>query len=251
MSDDRQFSFTLDDLAREALQYGCSLGERQLQQFDRYRTLLAEWNRVINLTAISDSSEVLVKHFLDSLSIGRFIMSGDYSGLLDDAGLLDVGSGAGLPGIAFKIAFPELPVVLCDSLKKRVNFLEAVIADLQLTGIRALHGRAEELAKDQRFAGRFPLVAARAVARFSVVAEWCIPFVSLDGYFLALKGPTVQDEVAESSRALRILNCSVKEVMVSELPLNMGTRSVVVVHKDGPTPSRFPRKPGEASRNPL
>lgn len=249
MSDEQKaLDYSVDTFCEDSKKLGCELDARQKAQFERYSELLVLGNEKMNLTRIVSPVEVLIKHFLDSLFVGEWI---NQLSRVNRYGLLDMGSGAGLPGLALKIAFPDLQVVLCDSQKKRVVFLQEVIDQLHLSGIEAIHSRAEELALRPQFREGFSLVTARAVARLNVLVEWCLPFVEVGGIFLAFKGPDVEEEVRSSHMALDFLGGTVSETRMYDLPLNMGGRSLVVVEKTAHSPKGFPRGAGEAVRKPL
>ena len=247
---DRQeaLDYSVDTFGEDSKRFGCELSVLQKEQFERYSELLVLGNEKMNLTRIVNPVEVLIKHFLDSLCVGEWI---NQLSRLKRFGLLDMGSGAGLPGLALKIAFPDLQVVLCDSQKKRVIFLQEVIDQLHLSGIEAIHSRAEELALRPFFREGFPLVTARAVAKLNVLVEWCLPFVEVGGIFLAFKGPDVEEEVRGANMALGFLGGTVNETRMYDLPLDMGGRSIVAVEKTRHSPKGFPRGAGEAARKPL
>lgn len=228
-----------------AVLFGLRLTEQQMAQFRMYQRLLISGNERLNLTAIIEPVDIYRKHFLDSASLATVI------GADDTARLLDVGSGAGLPGVALKILFPNLDVTLCDALQKRVHFLQSVIAELDLQGIRAIHGRAEDLSHDTGHRDRYDWVTARAVAQLATLVEWCLPFVKPGGRFIAMKGPDVSEEVAQASAAMAALRAQCTGVSPYELTGGAGNRSLVVCEKLGATPRRFPRKPGVAKRAPL
>jgi 16S rRNA (guanine527-N7)-methyltransferase len=236
------YKFVLAEGAREM---GFELTEEQVDAFTRYKDLLLSWNEKMNLTAIVEEQHVAVKHFLDSLAL---------LGKLDvkvHRRMLDVGTGAGFPGIPLKVCCPWINVVLLDSLKKRVMFLEEVIRQLELTGIETVHGRAEEKGRDRDFKEGFDLVVARAVASMGVLSEYCLPFVKQDGVFVAFKGPEVAEELEASGRALEILGGSLEAVHQVKLPFAGGDRSLVIIRKTRPTPEKYPRKPGMPEKKPL
>lgn len=236
------FKYTMSEGAREM---GLELTAEQLKAFICYKDLLLAWNEKMNLTAIVEEQQVAVKHFLDSLAL---------LGKLDvkvHRRMLDVGTGAGFPGIPVKVCCPWINVVLLDSLKKRVLFLEEVIRQLELTGIEAVHGRAEEKGRDGDFREVFDLVVARAVANLGVLAEYCLPFVKRDGLFVAFKGPEVAEELEASGNALEILGGSLEAVHQVKLPFAGGDRSLVIIRKTRPTPEKYPRKPGMPEKKPL
>lgn len=220
------------------------LDEGQCRQFARYYEMLVDWNTRMNLTAITAPQEALEKHFLDSLL------------LLEDVRfqpgetLIDVGTGAGFPGIPLAIACPDLAVTLLDSLKKRVCFLEAVIAGLGLANAHAFHDRAELFAKRAEHRDAYDWVTARAVARLPLLAEYCLPFLRQGGTFIACKGPDGARELAEAANALTTLQAAHQRTCIHTLP-GGESRDILLIEKTGPTPARFPRKPGAAEKNPL
>ncbi len=224
---------------------GIHLNSHQVQCFSRYYEELLIWNKKFNLTAIEDEQGVIVKHFLDSL------LGSQVSGWNSTGRLLDLGSGAGFPGVPLKIVFPDLQVTLVDSLQKRVRFLEHLIESLNLTGITAIHKRAEELGQDQEERESYDIVVSRAVAKLPVLCEFCLPLVRKGGIFLAYKGPEAHQELENASKAIEILGGERKELVEKHLPFNGGQRLLVVLEKVHDTPSKYPRKPGTAEKKPL
>lgn len=244
---DSAAGYSLEDLERDAQMFHVKLSGKQLGLLERYARFLVMWNERVNLTAITGLSEVYVKHFVDSLAV-----CGVREITEIDGQLLDVGSGAGFPGLVLKIARPEIRVTLCDAMAKRVQFLRAAIAELGLEYIAVLHGRAEELARPGSVhRDAYPVVTARAVAVLPVLAEWCLPFVANEGRFIAMKGPGGHAEVRQAATAIRVLSGRTREVREYSLPRGAGERTLVIIGKEGVTPRRFPRRPGEASRNPM
>lgn len=222
-----------------------SLSGAQIEAFLTYAALLEDWNSRMNLTAITDFREVCEKHFLDSVypfAQGWVPVQGS---------LLDVGSGAGFPGIPLKIMFPELDICLMDALNKRILFLNEVISGLKLEQIRAVHGRAEDLAKNNAFRERFDLVTARAVASLSVLAEYCLPFAAPSGHFLAYKSGLIQEETQNAAQALHILGGELNEMLQYTLPGTDLNRSLLVIRKIQTTDKKYPRKAGTIRKNPL
>lgn len=223
--------------------YKIALSEVQKEQFIRYYELLVEWNKVMNLTGITEFQEVLTKHFLDSLSIVKAV---DMEKIHT---CIDVGTGAGFPGIPLKIAFPNLKVTLADSLNKRILFLQEVIEKLGLKDIEALHARAEELGKNKEYREKFDLVVSRAVANLSSLEEYCVPFVKIGGNFISYKSGEIEEEVANAKNATFLLGGKMKEVY--KFDLYEQKRSFVVIDKVKGTPKTYPRKAGTPTKTPL
>jgi 16S rRNA (guanine527-N7)-methyltransferase len=219
------------------------LTEDQINQFLSYYELLVETNKVMNLTTVTDFDEVVVKHFLDSLSLVRVC------NLEKNPTILDLGTGAGFPGIPIKIAFPECKIVLLDSLQKRVRFLQQVIDELQLNEISAIHGRAEELGRNGSYRENFDLVVSRAVANLSSLSEYCLPFVKVGGTFVSYKSAEIEEEVTGASYAIKQLGGQLRDVYPFDLYGNK--RSFVLIDKVAKTPRSYPRKAGVPSKNPL
>ena len=222
-----------------------TLNEKQIEQFLTYYELLVEWNTVMNLTAITEYEEVITKHFLDSVASVKVC---DYSKPMK---ILDLGTGAGFPGIPLKIAFPEQEIVLLDSLNKRVKFLNTVIETLGLTGIRAIHGRAEDYAKQKEHREKYDFCVSRAVANLSTLSEYCIPFVKEGGSFISYKSGKIDEELAQAENAVKILGGKVQDVVKFPLMDTDMDRSFVVIKKMKPTAKKYPRKAGLPAKEPL
>lgn len=227
-------------------EWNISLSDRQLQSFETYHALLAEWNSFMNLTAITEKSEVILKHFVDSLALLHYM---DLS--KQEYTLIDVGTGAGFPGIPLKIAVPSLQVTLVDSQQKRIRFLNTVIDALKLTGIRTIHSRAEDLGHDEEFREKFDLCTPRALANLTVLSEYCLPFVKTGGYFIPYKSEKTESELKDAAHALLVLGGEVKEVYSYRLPASDLNRSLIMIQKKKGTPSKYPRKAGVPSKEPL
>lgn len=224
---------------------GIKQDQNQLERFHKFYQLLIEWNKVMNLTGITEYEVVVEKHFVDSLSIIKAI---DLSRIHT---VIDVGTGAGFPGIPLKIAFPHLRVILLDSLNKRIKFLDEVISQLGITEIRTIHGRAEEYARKEEYREQFDLCVSRAVANLSTLSEYCLPYIQVGGIFVPYKSGEIDDEVEQSKKAVRILGGNIKEVMKFELPGTDIHRSFVLIHKEQHTQKKYPRKAGIPAKEPL
>jgi len=225
--------------------YGIALTDEQYKQYVTYYEMLVEKNKVMNLTAITDFDEVILKHFIDSLSIVKVMdMSEVHS-------LIDVGTGAGFPGIPLKIAFPHINVVLLDSLNKRLIFLNEVIDALGLENIKTIHGRSEDAGHNAELRGNFDICVSRAVANMSVLTELCLPFVNQGGCFTAYKAGGSDEEVTEAAGAIRILGGKIERMERFTLPGSDIERTFVVVKKQKDTPKNYPRKAGVPAKEPL
>ncbi len=228
-------------LKEGAEKLGVPLSDKQLTALEKYKELLVEWNEKINLTAITDDFGVYTKHFLDSLTP---IVTGKICGRV-----IDVGTGAGFPGLVLKVARPEIELTLLDSLNKRINFLRECAAEMELPGIEFVHARAEDGARTHR--EKFDTVVARAVANMTVLAELCLPFLKVGGYFLALKGPMAEEELKEAKRAITILGGELEEVFSVEIPFTELSHKIIIIKKVRHTPMQYPRKAGIPSKTPI
>ena len=224
--------------------YKTQLTEENLSKFEVYYKLLKEWNEKINLTAITDADGVAVKHFVDSLSVLN------YCNIPQNAKVLDVGTGAGFPGVVLKIVRPDIQLFLLDSLKKRFLFLDALLSELDLDA-DFLQGRAEEYGQDIDLRESFDLVVSRAVAQLNTLSEYCLPFVKLSGRFIAFKGSGADEEIKSSKKAFQVLGGKLIKIHAFKLPFDGGSRSLVEIEKIQPTPGKYPRNNGRIKAKPL
>ena len=222
---------------------GVSLNEKQMNQFYNYMTLLLEWNEKMNLTAITKPEAIILKHFVDSMTIAKYIEDG--------ARLIDVGTGAGFPGIPLKIIREDIEVTLLDSLNKRINFLKEVIQQLVLTKIEVVHSRVEEFGKNKDNREKFDCATSRAVANMSTLAEYLVPLVKLNGSCISMKGSNIEEEIQQSKNAILLLGGKIEKIERFQLPRSDMDRNVVVIRKIKHTPAKFPRKPGMPAKEPI
>jgi 16S rRNA (guanine527-N7)-methyltransferase len=234
----------IDYIKELAVKMGITLTDKQLAQLVRYKELLVEWNEKINLTAITEEREVALKHFADCLSV---LCVRDLSG----KSVIDVGTGAGFPGLVLKIAVPDIRLTLLDSLNKRINFLETVVAELGLTDVTCIHSRAEEGGQNPDLRERFDICASRAVAQLNVLTEYDLPFVRVGGEMLALKGPAADEEIKNAERAIKALGGELAEVREVTLPDSELKHRIVIIKKCGKTAKKYPRNAGKIKSTPL
>ncbi len=233
--------------------------EEQVAQFKQYYEILVEWNSFMNLTGITEYDEVLVKHFVDSVAVKKAIVDiskedesiGELLSFDNDMSVIDVGTGAGFPGLPLKIAFPGSKVYLLDSLNKRVKFLGEVIDKLGLKGITAAHGRAEDAARQGDLRENFTVGVSRAVANLATLSEYVLPFVKTGGYFIAYKSGEIDEELQGAKKAIQVLGGEVKHVYKFALPDTDIERSFVFIKKTGSTPKKYPRKSGLPGKEPI
>ncbi len=207
--------------------------------------LLLEWNEKINLTAITEEQEILTKHFLDCMTVNNAI------NLSSVTTLIDIGTGAGFPGLVLKIVFPHIKVTLVDSLNKRLNFLNEVIERLNLVNIECIHSRAEDLGKQPKHREHYDVCASRAVANLATLSEYSLPFVKLGGYFIALKGQKIEEEIEQANKAIKILGGNLEEIVDAQVPQTNLNHKIAKIKKVAKTPKQYPRKAGEPNKNPI
>ena len=236
---------------KRAADLGIILSDEMKRQFSKYYEMLVEWNKVMNLTGITEYEEVYEKHFLDSICIVKAFSEKNI--FLSDTTkkVIDIGTGAGFPGIPLKIVFTDMDITLLDSLNKRINFLNAVIEELGLSGIDTIHGRAEDYAKNQQHREKYDLCVSRAVANLSTLSEYCVPFLKRGGYFISYKSGEVDEELKDAEKALSLLGGKAEKVVKFKIPETDIGRSFVIINKIQSTPGKYPRKAGLPSKEPL
>lgn len=224
---------------------GISLNDFQIKQFLKYYELLIEKNKVMNLTAITEFEEVVIKHFIDSISIAK------YFDVENVKNIIDIGTGAGFPGIPLKIAYPHLNITLLDSLNKRIKFLAEVCDELGLENVELIHGRAEDFGNDKNYREKYNICVSRAVANLSTLSEYCLPFVKTNGYFISYKSGNIEEELTNSKNALHLLSAELEKVENFILPGTNIARSFVFIKKIKNMVKKYPRKAGLPSKEPL
>ncbi|MBU3144571.1 16S rRNA (guanine(527)-N(7))-methyltransferase RsmG [Clostridium sp. CF012] len=224
---------------------GLEFNEKKYEQFMKYKDLIKEWNEKVNLTAIKEDEEIVKKHFIDSIKVFKF------QELRNAKNIIDIGTGGGFPGIPMKIIKPEINIVLLDSLNKRINFLNVVIKELQLEKIKAIHGRAEDFAQEKQYREKFDVAVSRAVANLTVLSEFCIPYVKVGGYFVAMKGPAVEEEIKCSKNAIRMLGGRIEHIEKVQIEGSDLNHNLVIISKIAETNKKYPRKAGMVTKTPL
>ena len=233
----------INQLEKELSKFNIKLTDKQICNFSIYLELLMEWNKKINLTSIVEPNEILTKHFVDSLSIAKWLKDGNY--------VIDVGSGAGFPGIPLSILMENCSFLLVDSLNKRVKFLDEVINKLKLKNTRAIHARAEELAHFKEYREMFDIATSRAVANLSTLSEYLIPLVKIGGRVISMKGQEVKEEISNAKNAIKTLGGKIENIDEFYLPDSDIKRNIIIIKKAEKTPGRFPRKPGTPAKEPI
>lgn len=236
----REFSNKIKDIAKNI---NLELNDEKVKKFYNYMELLLQWNEKVNLTAITEPNDIILKHFIDSLTIERYIDK--------NVNIIDIGTGAGFPGIPISIARTDINITLMDSLNKRIKFLDEVIKENKLNNAKTIHARAEELARDKDYREKFDIATSRAVASLNVLLEYMLPFVKVGGYCICMKGSNIEDEILNSKRALNALNGVIEKIEEFELPNSDMSRNIIIVKKVGKTLSKYPRKAGTPTKDPL
>jgi 16S rRNA (guanine527-N7)-methyltransferase len=234
------------DMLKEACEKeGLTFDDTMYDNFIEYKALIKEWNEKINLTTITEDEEIIKKHFIDSIKVFKFPY------VREAKNIIDIGTGGGFPGIPMKIVKADCSIVLLDSLNKRINFLNKVIDKLELDDIRTIHGRAEDFAQKAEYREKFDLTVSRAVANLTVLLELCLPYVKIGGYFVALKGPSIEDEIKDAKVALRVLGGSIEEIIEVDIAGSDLKHNLLVIKKVKDTPKKYPRKAGTANKSPI
>jgi len=234
-----------DILKQGSKELHIEITDHQIDQLIKYKDILLEWNQKMNLTAIEDEKEVMIKHFLDSLSC----IKTKY--LKSEGTMIDVGTGAGFPGVPLKMALPNIELTLLDSLKKRIGFLEEVCRETSLNKVEFVHGRAEDFGQNKVYREKYDYAVSRAVAALNVLVEYCLPFVKVGGYFICQKGPGLIDELPEAKNAIKVLGGEVVDQIAVTLPFSDITHHILVIKKIKQSPSKYPRKAGKPSKEPI
>lgn len=230
-------------LQNQAQKIDINLTNKQLNEFYTYMNLLIEWNKNINLTAITEPEEIIKKHFIDSLTISKNIQK--------DSSIIDVGTGAGFPGIPLKIVREDINVVLLDALNKRLNFLNEVVKENKLENIETVHFRAEEIGKNKKYREKYDIATSRAVAQLNILVEYLLPLVKIGGKCICMKGSNVEEELKNSKKAINLLGGEIEKIEEFILPDSDIKRNVIIIKKVNSTPAKYPRKPGTPAKEPI
>lgn len=233
-----------EDIFRKYLKnQNSEISNEKIEKFYKYMNILLEWNEKINLTAITDYEEIILKHFVDSLTINKFIKEESY--------IVDVGTGAGFPGIPIKIVRDDVKFVLVDSLNKRIHFLNEVIKELHLENIETIHARVEEFGRNKKYREKFDVSTSRAVANLSTLSEYLIPLIKVDGKCICMKGKEIEEELNEAKNAIKVLGGKIEKNEELELEKNDIKRHIIIISKTKKTPQKYPRKPGTPTKEPI
>lgn len=238
-----EFEQFFKELKEKLEKINVNIDDNKARKLYKYMKLLIEWNEKMNLTAITEPKEIIIKHFVDSLTIEKYIQ--------ENTQIIDVGTGAGFPGIPLSIVRDDIRVTLMDSLNKRINFLDDVIKENNLTNADTVHSRAEELGRNKDYREQFDIVTSRAVASLNVLLEYMLPFVKVGGYCICMKGSNIEEEINNSKKALELLNGKIEKIEKFELPGTDFGRNIIVIKKIKNVPDKYPRKPGTPAKEPI
>jgi len=233
----------LKEFQENATQLQLNISIEQIEKFYKYMQLLLEWNEKMNLTAIVEPKEIILKHFIDSLTICHYIQKQNK--------ILDIGTGAGFPGIPLKLAMPENEITLLDSLNKRIIFLQEVIQELDLNNIKAIHSRAEDFIKQEKMRESYNIVTSRAVARLNILLEYMLPFTAINGKCICMKASNIEEELKEAEKAIKILGGKIEKIDKILLPKSNIERTIIIIKKIKETPKKYPRKAGTPTKEPI
>jgi len=233
----------LKKLYEKAKMIGVEIDESELEKFYQYMNVLLDWNTKINLTAITDPEEIILKHFIDSITINRHILEGQK--------VIDIGTGAGFPGIPLKILNNKTNFTLVDSLNKRILFLDTVKDEIHLENISCIHARVEDLSQDKEYREVFDIITSRAVARLNILVEYMLPFIKIGGKCICMKGPEIEEEVKEAEKAIKLLGGNIIDIEKIVLPNSDIERNIILIEKKSQTPLQYPRRAGIPSKNPI
>lgn len=236
----QEFTSKFEKLANDI---NIEIKDDKIEKFFKYMKLLLLWNEKINLTAITEPNNVILKHFIDSLTIAKYVK--------DNTNLIDIGTGAGFPGIPISIINDKCDITLMDSLNKRIKFLDDVVQNININNVRTVHARAEELARNKNYREKYNYATSRAVASLNILLEYMLPFVKVNGYCICMKGTNVQEELQNSKNALNTLGGVIENIEKFELPNSDITRNIIIVKKIKSTTSKYPRRAGMPSKEPL
>ncbi len=235
----------IDDIINAFNSIDIDITTEKAEKFDRLYELLTDWNKRMNLTSITQREDIIIKHFIDSVSVLN------YCDMDQSFSVIDVGTGAGFPGLPLKILIPELKITMMDSVNKKLNFISEAVSDLSLPDVEIIHGRAEDIAHDKKHREKYDYCVSRAVARLNVLSELCIPFIKLDGTFISYKGSGTDEEINDSKKAVNILGGSIEDIINFKLPGAEVERTFVIIQKIKKTPEKYPRKAGTPAKSPL
>jgi len=231
------------NLYEKAKMIGIEISENNLEKFYEYMNMLLDWNKKINLTAITEPEDIILKHFIDSITINKYI--------LESQKIIDIGTGAGFPGIPLKILNDKEDFTLVDSLNKRILFLDEVKDKLKLENVRCLHARVEDLSQNKEFREKFDIITSRAVARLNILVEYMLPFIKIGGKGICMKGPDIENEINEAEKAIKILGGKIIDIEKIVLPDTNIERNIIIIEKRNETPSQYPRRAGIPVKNPI